>query len=112
MLFRSITEGQKNDGRRKDPYTIDIDAMSTKKREGLMKAGKSFYCEEQGHMAKDCPKKKGKQAERKNEPPKYDEPQKKWKTGKELYAHIRTLSKDLDEEEYKVLMEESETLGF
>ena len=37
---------------------------------------------------------------------------KKWKTGKELYAHIRTLSKDLDEEEYKVLMEESETSGF
>ena len=86
--------------------------MSTEKREGLMKTGKCFYCKEHGHMAKDCPKKKGKQAERKDEPPKYDEPQKKWKTGKELYAHIRTLSKDLDEEEYKVLMEELEASGF
>ena len=98
--------------KRRDPNAMDIDAMSVEKREGLMKAGKCFYCEEHGHMAKDCPKKKGKQAERKDEPPKYDESQKKWKTGKELYAHIRMLSKDLDDEEYKVLMEEAEGSGF
>ena len=83
--------------------------MSVEKKEGLMKAGKCFYCEEHGHMAKECPKKKGKQRE---EPPKYEEPTKKSKKGKELYAHIRSLSKDLDEEEYKVLMEEAEGSGF
>ena len=88
---------------------MDIDGMSIEKKEGLMKAGKCFYCEEHGHMAKECPKKKGKQKE---EPPKYKESMKKWKTGKELYAHIRSLSKDLDEEEYQVLMEEAEGLGF
>ena len=88
---------------------MDIDGMSVEKREGLMKAGKCFYCEEHGHMAKECLKKKGKQKE---EPPKYEESTKKWKTGKELYAHIRSLLKDLDEEEYQVLMEEAEGSGF
>ena len=63
-------------------------------------------------MAKDCPRKKGKQAEWKDDLPKYDKSQKKWKMGKELYAHIRSLLKDLDEEEYKVLMEEAEGSGF
>ena len=90
---------------------MDIDSMTTEKRDGLMKTGKCFYCEVHRHMAKDCPKKKEKQAEQKEEPPKYEET-KKWKMGKELYAHIRTLSKDLDEEEYKVLMEEAEGSGF
>ena len=88
---------------------MDIDGMSIEKKEGLMKAGKCFYCEEHSHMVKECPKKKGKQKE---EPPKYEESTKKWKTGKELYTHIRSLSKDLDEEEYKVLMEEAEGSGF
>ena len=83
--------------------------MSLEKKEGLMKAGKCFYCEEHGHMAKECPKKKGKQKE---EPPKYEELTKKWKMGKELYAHIRSLLKGLDEEEYKILMEEAEGSGF
>ena len=44
------------------------------KKEGLMKAGKCFYCEEHGHMAKDCQKKKEKPKE---EPPKYEESMKK-----------------------------------
>ena len=91
---------------------MDIDVMSMEKREGLMKAGKCFYCEDHRHMVRDCPKKKGKQAEQKEEPPKYEEAPKKWKTGKELYAHIRSLLKDLDEDEYKVLMEEAEGSGF
>ena len=83
--------------------------MSVEKKEGLMRAEKCFYCEEHGHMAKECPKKKGKQKE---EPLKYEELMKKWKMGKELYTHIRSLSKDLDKEEYKVLMEEVEGSGF
>ena len=91
---------------------MDINTMSLEKKEGLIKAGKCFYCEEHRHMAKDCPKKKGQQVEWKEELPKYQEKSKKWKTGKELYAHIRSLSKDLDEEEYKVLMEEAEGSGF
>ena len=88
---------------------MDIDAMTMEKKDELMKAGKCFYCEQSGHLAKECPKKKGKQKE---EPPKYEEQQKKWKTGKELDVHIRSLLKDLDKEEYKVLMEEAEGSGF
>ena len=107
-----ISEGQKKDGRRKDPYTIDIDAMSTEKREGLMRAGKSFYCEVQGHMAKDCPKKKGKQVERKDEPSKHDGLLKKWKTGKELYTHIRSLAAELNEDEHEEFMKEAEGPDF
>ena len=88
---------------------MDIDAMTIEKKDKLMKARKCFYCEQNRHLAKDCSKKKGKQKE---EPPKYKESMKKWKTGKELYVHIRSLSKELDEEEYKVLMEEVEGSGF
>ena len=83
--------------------------MTMEKKDELMKARKCFYCEQNGHLVKDCPKKKGKQKE---EPLKYEESTKKWKTGKELYAHIRSLSNDLDEEEYKVLMEEAEGSSF
>ena len=110
-----ITEEQKNDGRRKDPYTIDIDEMSTMKQERLMKAGRCFYCEEHGHLAKECPKKrrtKGKQAERKDEPPRHDGPLKKWKTGKELYTHIRSLAAELNEDEHEKFMKEVEGPDF
>ena len=64
-----MRKGQGNGGRKftllkqRDPNAMDIDAMSVEKHEGLMKAGKCFYCEEHGHMAKDCPKRKGKQVE-------------------------------------------------
>ena len=95
--------------KRKDPNALDIDTMSMEKRDKLMKARKCFYCEQGRQMVKDCQKKKGKQKE---EPPKYKELMKKWKMGKELYAHIRSLLKDLDEEEYKVLMEEAKGSGF
>jgi len=42
----------------KDPNAMDIDAMSTEKRTALMKKGACFNCEETGHLARNCPKKK------------------------------------------------------
>ena len=107
-----VKEEQRYDERRKDPYTIHIDAM---KQERLMKAGRCFYCEENGHLAKECPKKrgtKGKQAERKDEPSKHDGPLKKWKTGKELHAHIRSLATELNEDEHEEFMKEVEGPDF
>ena len=41
----------------KDPYAMDIDAMTTEERATLMKQGRCFLCKLFGHMAKDCPNK-------------------------------------------------------
>ena len=37
---------------------MDIDAMSMEKRTALMRKGACFICEEPGHLARYCPKKK------------------------------------------------------
>jgi hypothetical protein len=72
----------------KDPDAMDVDRtqMSDSKKEELMRAGKCFRCEKQGHLSRDCPTKfkareakiepaptKGKKkAENPSEPPPYD----------------------------------------
>ena len=65
---------------KKDPNTMDIDAMSMEKWAALMRKGACFICEETGHLAWDHKK----QMEKGN-----DLPQKM--KGKELHAHIRAL---------------------
>ncbi|KAG2019800.1 hypothetical protein CC2G_005203 [Coprinopsis cinerea AmutBmut pab1-1] len=42
----------------RDPDAMDIDAISTDERTRMMKTGSCFYCREQGHIAKECPKKR------------------------------------------------------
>lgn len=81
---------------------MDIDAMSIDKRTLLMKEGRCFRCEEAGHLAKDC--KKEKKQEKKEERKKMD--------GKQLYAHIRALYKDMNEEEQEEFMSKAEEAGF
>lgn len=43
---------------KRDPDAMDIDAMTTEKRDRLLKSGACFFCEEKGHISRDCPKKK------------------------------------------------------
>src|SRR5271168_846791 len=88
--------------KRKDPNAMDIHTMSIDKRTLLMKEGKCFRCEEAGHLAKDC--KKEKKQEKKEERKKMD--------GKQLYAHIRALYKEMNEEEQEEFMSKAEEAGF
>jgi Retrotransposon gag protein/Zinc knuckle len=48
----------------KDPWAMDIDATRTDsvkadEKQRLRKEGRCFFCKEQGHLSRDCPKKKG-----------------------------------------------------
>ena len=77
----------------KDPDAMDVDAMSTQKREYLMKKGACFKCEVVGHRAseqdeyeKEQEKKKGKS----KAPPKKDL--------RSLHTLIQSLSKEEKEE--------------
>jgi Ty3 transposon capsid-like protein/Zinc knuckle len=44
--------------REKDPNAMDIDAFTLEKRNEMMRKGLCFGCGEQGHLSRDCPKKK------------------------------------------------------
>ena len=48
----------------KDPFAIDIDViragtMDKDKKDKLQKEGRCFFCEKQGHLSRQCPKKQG-----------------------------------------------------
>ena len=79
---------------------MDINVMSIDKWNALMIEGKCFNCEQQGHLAKDCPKKEKKQE------------QKKKMDGKQFHTHIQGLFKEMAEEEEEEFMKEAEMIGF
>jgi Zinc knuckle len=46
----------------KDPFAMDVDAiragtMDKDKKDKLQKEGRCFFCEKQGHLSRQCPKK-------------------------------------------------------
>ena len=48
----------------KDPFAMDVDAirvntMNKDKKDRLWKEGRCFFCEKQGHLSWQCPKKQG-----------------------------------------------------
>jgi hypothetical protein len=67
----------------KDPNAMDVDAMTTEKRTALMRKGACFNCEEPGHLARNCPKKKYTYQK---------------KSVKEIHALIDAMSKEEKEE--------------
>ena len=65
---------------------MDIDALSIEQWEKAMKKG---LCGKQGHISKNCPDKKKPTSVPKK------------MNGKELHAHIRSLTAEIDEEKEK-----------
>jgi hypothetical protein len=85
---------------RRDPDAMDIDALTTEQREEMMRKGLCFVCRKPGHISKDCPDRK----KSTNAPKKMN--------GKELLAHIRSLTMDMDAEEKEKFYDEAEKEGF
>ena len=115
---------------RRQTEAMEIDAMTPAKRNELMKRGACFFCQETGHMARDCPRRnKGKNwSPPKNRPfmprpsgsgyqgnnyqPRpstgnYQNYQKKKPTA----AQIRAMIEELDDEEHGKLVEQAEEVA-
>ena len=80
---------------------MDVDTLSMEERNQLMKEGRCFKWRKTGHRANDCPEKQSKKEE-----------YKKKMTGKDLYAQVRGLFKDMTEEEKNEFMRTAEEAGF
>jgi hypothetical protein len=113
------------EGRKKeevDPNAMQVDAMTNEKRTALMKKGACFICEEPGHLARDCKKKKKKAAKKINATEtsskkpdnssrsKGKEPSKATPSQnmKKLHALLQSLSKEEKEELFELQNEEKE----
>ena len=91
--------------------------MTTEQQDEAMKKGLCFGCGKQGHLSKDCLTKK--KPTMSSTPPSYASTwaltpmnnQKKM-SGKELYAHIQSLTAIMDEEEKEKFYNEAEEEGF
>jgi hypothetical protein len=88
----------------RDPNAMDVDAMTVDKRDEAMRKGLCFGCGKPGHLNRDCPERK-KPIYARPTPPKKMNP-------KELYTHIRTLTKELTEGEKEEFYKEAEEQGF
>ena len=77
---------------RRDPNAMDIDALSYEKRLELRKEGKCYNCFKKGHLARDCPNRKGKKAQGTGGG------QKKYRDPKEIARQIRALASEVEED--------------
>ena len=107
---------QRNNVPQKDPNAMDVDALSIKAREEAMRKGACFGCGEIGHISRNCPKKRGYgqggQGGNAGQPGQPGMPGKTWTKGKDLLAHIRSLTAGLSAEEHEELMKGAEESGF
>ena len=99
---------------------MDIDALSTEKRDEMMRKGECFGCGKTGHLNRDCPNKAKKILPRPTPPsyastwrptPSTSQGPKKMNP-KELNAHIRALTALYDEKEKEEFLDEAEKEGF
>ncbi len=95
---------------------MDIDTLSIKAREEAMRKGACFGCGEIGHISRNCPKKRGYgqggQGGNAGQPGQSGTLGKTWTKGKDLLAHIRSLTARLLAEEHKELMKGAKESGF
>jgi hypothetical protein len=89
----------------KDPYAMDIDAMTADEREKMMRSGLCFGCKKPGHISRNCPNRNKKEA------PTTPLPSRKM-MGKELHTHVRALIADMEEEEVTEFFKEADGQGF
>ncbi len=90
-----------------------VDGLSIKAHEEAMRKGACFGCGEIGHISHNCPKKRGYgQGGQGGNTGQSGTPGKTWTKGKDLLAHIRSLTAGLSAEEHKELMKGAEESGF
>ena len=86
---------------KKDPNAMDVDALTFKERQTLMKQGKCFKCRKTGHQAADCPGEEDRKGKKKEEPQKVD-------PVKNAFTTIWALTKDEREAFAKMMLEGKE----
>ncbi len=98
----------------RDPNAMDVDALSIKAREEAMRKGACFGCGEIGYISHNCPKKRGYgqggQGGNTGQPGQSGMPGKTWTKGKDLLAHICSLTTGLSAKEHEELMKEAKEL--
>jgi Ty3 transposon capsid-like protein/Zinc knuckle len=98
----------------KDPNAMDVDALTLEKRNEMMKKGLCFGCGEQGHLSRDCPKKKKPSTYQTPSqtssitPPSYS----KKPPPKELAAYIRAITAEYNDDEKNNFYDDVEQEGF
>ena len=80
---------------------MDVDVLTFKERQTLMKQGKCFKCRKTGHRVADCPKEEDRKRKKKEEPKKED-------SVKNAFATIRALMKDERAVFAKIMLEGKE----
>ena len=89
---------------------MDVDLLSTEKRDEAMRKGLCFGCGKHGHLNRDCPEKKKTTRAYTPTPSTSSAPKKM--NAKELYAHIWSLMAQMDNEEKERFYDEAEKEGF